>query len=433
MTATAALALVAAAPAFANEPFWTQAPSLSLQGNQLVGSNGGWQSYSGPVNKYVFRFLRDGVAVKGPADALPKSTAGGAPLPAGTYPDDSTANIYPLTSADFGHCFVLEVWGGIHSVYYRTDGSLAYDAWEWGHLDTFGNPAVTSQVCVGGTPQPPTPPAPPPPPPPPPPPTPQLAFVDTWVQVGTVGVAYTRQLSVQNGTAPSFSLASGTLPNGLTVSAAGLLSGIPTKAGQFAFTVRATDPVAKEASHEFSIQIVAPDLAIAPQILRGGRANVPYSQQLSVYGGYAPYSYSVTSGALPNGMTLSADGLLSGTPDAPAGEYAFAVQATDSYGLTALIQLVFTVLPPRVAFDTRTLPAGVRLHPYSTTLEVSGGSEPYTFAVVAGALPPGVVLGSDGTLRGRPTRAGNFGFAVQATDQNGVKLKHFYGLKIRQR
>src|SRR5207244_4602611 len=148
------------------------------------------------------------------------------------------------------------------------------------------------------------------------------------------------------------------------------------------------------------IRIVAPDLAIAPQILGGGRANVAYSQQLSVYGGYAPYSYSVTSGALPNGMTLSADGLLAGTPDAPAGQYAFAVQATDKYGLTALLQLVFTVLSPRVAFDTRSLPAGVRSHTYSTTLEVSGGSEPYTFEVVDSALSPGVVLGSDGKLHG---------------------------------
>ena len=81
LTATVAAALVAAAPALANAPFWTQAPSLSIQGGQLVGSNGGWTSYSGPVDKYVFRFVRDGVAVKGPADALPQSTAGTSPLP----------------------------------------------------------------------------------------------------------------------------------------------------------------------------------------------------------------------------------------------------------------------------------------------------------------------------------------------------------------
>ena len=194
-----------------------------------------------------------------------------------------------------------------------------------------------------------------------------------------------------------------------------------------------TDPVATATSAAFTLQVVAPNLAIGPQSLRGGRANVPYdSQQLTVYGGYEPYSYSVLSGALPKGMTLSADGLLSGTPDAPAGQYAFAVGVTDKYGLTASLELVFTVLPPRVAFDTRTLRAGVLLHTYNTTLEVSGGSEPYDFEVIAGTLPRGLVLDADGTLHGRPTRAGNFGFTVQATDANGVTFKHFFGLKIRR-
>src|SRR5437899_126113 len=107
LTAIAVSAFVVAAPALASAPFWSQAPSLSQQGNQLVAGNGGWSSYSGPVNKYVFRVVRDGVSVKGPADTLPSSTSGDAPLPAGTYPDDPTANIYPLTSADAGHCFVV--------------------------------------------------------------------------------------------------------------------------------------------------------------------------------------------------------------------------------------------------------------------------------------------------------------------------------------
>src|SRR5438445_4519647 len=189
LTATVAAALVAAAPALGNEPYWTQAPSLSLQGDQLVAGNGGWSSYSGPVDKYVFRFVRDGVAVKGPADALPKSSPGNAPVPSGTYPDDPTANIYALSSADFGHCFVVEVWGGIRSIYHYADGTLAYDLWEGGHADTFGNLAVTSQVCVGGTPEPPAPPTPPVAPlPPPPPPPPQLAFADTWLEPATVGL-----------------------------------------------------------------------------------------------------------------------------------------------------------------------------------------------------------------------------------------------------
>ncbi len=86
LAATAALGLVAAAPALGNSPYWTQAPSLDQQGNQLFASYGGWSSYSGQVTKFVFRFVRDGVSVKGPVDPLPQSTPGTAPLPAGTYP-----------------------------------------------------------------------------------------------------------------------------------------------------------------------------------------------------------------------------------------------------------------------------------------------------------------------------------------------------------
>src|SRR5207245_177638 len=169
--------------------------------------------------------------------------------------NDLSANVYPLGPADAGHCFVLEVWGGTHSVYHYADGGLAYDRWEWGHLDTFGNQAVSNQICIPG---PASPPAPPPgsAPPPPPPHAPQLAFVDTSLQAGTMGIAFTRQLSVRNGTAPSFSLASGTLPDGVTLSGSGLLTGIPTKAGTFEFTVRATDTVATAASQSFSLQII---------------------------------------------------------------------------------------------------------------------------------------------------------------------------------
>ena len=82
LAAISTLALVAAAPAVASAPFWTQAPSLDQQGNELVAGNGGWQSYSGPVTKNVFRFVRDGVAVQGPAEPLPQSTPPDSDMPA---------------------------------------------------------------------------------------------------------------------------------------------------------------------------------------------------------------------------------------------------------------------------------------------------------------------------------------------------------------
>jgi hypothetical protein len=438
LIATAALALAAAGPALANEPFWTQRPNLTVQGNQLYASNGGWYSYSGPVTKILYRFLRDGVVVKGLAGDVPKSTAPSVSLP-GVTPDDPNAPYYALTAADNGHCFVAEVWGGTHSEYVYADGTVAYDVWEWGHLNTFGAPAVTNQVCVGDavpapgppTVAPPAPPAPTPPPPPPPAP-PKLAFTTSWIPNGSVGADYSSALRVEHGTSVSFSVSGGSLPPGLSLSATGVLSGTPTAAGTYNFTVTASDTVAVAASQSFAIQIGAPALSLGPQVLRGARADVAYSQQLVVLGGFAPYAYSVTAGALPKGMTLTVGGLLSGTPDATAGNYTFTVSAVDRYSLTTSLQLVLTVLPPRMRFDLPALPQGIRGRVYEAEITASGASAPYAFRIAADALPAGLVLDASGRLHGRPTRIGSFAFTVQATDANGVTRLHRYALRVRR-
>ena len=171
---------------------------------------------------------------------------------------------------------------------------------------------------------------------------------------------------------------------------------------------------------------------IGPQVLAGARANAPYSTQLIVMGGAVPYTYSVVGGTLPKGVSLSDDGMLAGTPDAPAGEYRFKVGAADKNGVTASLELVLVVLPPRLRFDTETLASERKGRVVRTQIDVSGGSEPYVFGVVSGALPPGVVLGADGMLRGRPRRAGNFGFTVGVTDANGVQRRHYFNLRVRQ-
>jgi hypothetical protein len=136
---TIAIALVATSAAAASEPRWTQSPSIEVSGSYLVGSNGGWFAESSAVEKYVFRFTRNGTTVKGP-ESMSKSTPGSAALPAGTYPDDSTANIYTLQAADAGQTMCLEVWGGLHSIY-----GTVYDVWEWGHVNING---AEAKVCL---------------------------------------------------------------------------------------------------------------------------------------------------------------------------------------------------------------------------------------------------------------------------------------------
>ena len=135
----------------ASEPEMTQAPTIVLQGSTLVGSNGGWQSNSGSPTKYVFRFTRNGTTVKGPT-SMPKTTQGDASLPAGTYPDDPNAYVYDLQAADSGQQMCVEVWGGIRSTYVYSDGSVAYDAWEWGHVSVYGQEAKACLTAPGSAP-----------------------------------------------------------------------------------------------------------------------------------------------------------------------------------------------------------------------------------------------------------------------------------------
>ena len=157
-----AILLLTAGSAQASEPRWTQAPSITLDGSRLVGSNGGWLSESGSIDKYVFRFTRNGATVQGP-DAMGKTTKSGDPLPAGTYPDNPNAHVYQLQAADAGQLMCLEVWGGTRSAYLLPDGTYAYDVWEWGHVNINGQEAKVCMTAPGSPSAPPAPSTPTPP------------------------------------------------------------------------------------------------------------------------------------------------------------------------------------------------------------------------------------------------------------------------------
>ncbi|MCI4064848.1 putative Ig domain-containing protein [Micromonospora sp. R77] len=163
--------------------------------------------------------------------------------------------------------------------------------------------------------------------------SPTLAFATP--PAGAVGVAYSVGLDATRGVPPFvWSIASGTLPPGITLNPnTGALSGLPTTAGVYPFVVRVVDAAAQQGSRLVTLEIrQAPRLEnAAPPLAEVGAI---YSDQLTVIGGTAPFSWSIAAGTLPPGLTLDpATGLLSGRPTA-AGAYPFTVRVTDAFGLT---------------------------------------------------------------------------------------------------
>ena len=150
----------------------------------------------------------------------------------------------------------------------------------------------------------------------------------------------------------------------------------------------------------------------------GGEVGVTYSDQLTVTAGTSPFTWSVSSGSLPPGVTLGAStGLLAGTPTT-AGTYAFTVKVTDSSLLTSTEAATVTIIPaPSMTFAAP--PGGWTNTVYGYTLTASGGTSPLTWSVTSGSPPAGISLSPDGNLSGTPTATGTSSFTVKVTDANG--------------
>ncbi|MGV9775710.1 DUF7927 domain-containing protein [Streptosporangium sp. NPDC003464] len=147
-----------------------------------------------------------------------------------------------------------------------------------------------------------------------------------------------------------------------------------------------------------------------------GEAGVAYSVPLTVGGGTAPYTWSVSAGSLPPGLTLNAaTGVLSGTPTT-AGTYSFTARLVDA-GNVSTTRAVTLVIAPQPSFTFPTPPGGEAGVGYSVPLTVGGGTAPYTWSVGAGSLPPGLTLNAaTGVLSGTPTTAGTYSFTARVVD-----------------
>lgn len=258
---------------------------------------------------------------------------------------------------------------------------------------------------------------------------PSLDFTPDVLPNGSVGRAYQSQFSAIGGTGQyRFSPGAGTnLPPGLSLSTSGVISGTPTAEGLFRFVVGLTSG---DESIEKLVRITIdpPALAISPDSLPEGMRGVAYQTTFGASGGTSPYSFRISGGQLPSGLTLAPSGLLSGSPTA-TGSSRFTVEVTDNAKRTGSRDYTL-VVREELRITTEILPNGAQGEAYSALVEAAGGLIPYSFSLAAGALPPGVTIASDGRLSGSPTQGGRFTPTVQVTDRNSRTAQRAFVIDI---
>ncbi len=257
----------------------------------------------------------------------------------------------------------------------------------------------------------------------------------TSLAAGGLATAYSQTLTVAGGQSPYiWSVSTGTLPSGLVLNASsGTISGTPTAIGTSTFTAKVQDASLDTATKSLSIVISQyPPLLINTASLASGTIGSAYTQSLTATGGKASYTWSITSGTLPTGLTLNvSSGAITGTPTT-SGTSTFTVQVKDANLTTATKSLSLTISNKPV-ISTTTLAAGGLATAYSQTLAVTGGLSPYSWSLSAGTLPGGLALNaSSGTISGTPTALGTSTFTVQVQDANLVVGTQSLSITINQ-
>jgi uncharacterized repeat protein (TIGR03806 family) len=247
----------------------------------------------------------------------------------------------------------------------------------------------------------------------------------------TVGMAWSVTLAATGGATPyTWSLDGGSsLPAGLSLSTAGVVSGSPTAAGDATFTIRVVDAAGVAATRTFSLH-VNPALSITTgATLPGGSIAVPYAGvTFTATGGTGARTWEVSGGTLPPGLALSSAGVLAGTPIA-AGSHVFTLLVRDGLGATATAAFTLEV-EDALTVATTSLPADTIAVPYDHTLAAAGGDAPYGWSLTAGALPAGLGLASDGRISGTPTAAGTASFTVRVVDAGSASATRDLAITI---
>jgi hypothetical protein len=240
---------------------------------------------------------------------------------------------------------------------------------------------------------------------------------------------YTLQMTATVPDPKTWTISSGALPAGLTLGPTdGLISGTPTAAGTFVFTVRAEINPQRVDTKTLAIT-VREALAITAPELGPAEIGVRFQKILTATGGFGTYTWALASGELPPGIILGSKGAIAGWPQEP-GTYEFQISVTDQE------QRVTTydgeiVVASHLAIETRALRPGKVGKAYRAKLVSTGGVAPLVWTITRGPLPRGIRFDRrTGTLSGTPKKAGGYTIVFEIRDQLGVVARKAYRLRI---
>ena len=188
-------------------------------------------------------------------------------------------------------------------------------------------------------------------------------------------------------------------------------------------------------SAALTLTISTASLVISTSSLPSGQTGAAYSTALAATGGVSPYTWSLTSGTLPAGLTLNAStGAITGTPSAAVANIPLTFKVTDSSSpaLTQAANLTLTISPASLVISTSSLPNGQTGVAYSATLAASGGASPYAWSLTSGTLPAGLTLNaSTGAITGTPSAAvASTPLAFKVTDSSSPALTQTANLTL---
>jgi len=270
--------------------------------------------------------------------------------------------------------------------------------------------------------------------PPPAPAQPALQITTGSLPKATEDTSYSTTLAASGASNVTWAVSEGSLPAGVTLGSNGVLSGRPSSAGTYTFTVRVASGGAST-SKQFQIVVAEKLSATAPadQTWEVGR---PLQISIDAKGGTPGYSWKL-SGTLPahtgfvgdkgNGSTS----FLQGVP-ADAGSFPLVLTVTDSSGISVDVKVTLNVAP-KLQIKTFAVGTARMRKSFRLALASAGGVGTMKWAVAVGSLPSGLKLdGATGVVSGKPRAAGRFRFTVTVTDALGAKAAMTYTLRVRR-